>query len=352
VGRFAALIEPIGEGGDCPLVTLAPRLLATFAAGLAGLALGTVTACHQCEAGWDELRTLSLGTDLDLEACARANVLDDGNPDRQYEYVAVGAGGTVLAWGFDFLYGGVTELFVERFEIAEVDLHAVATREGSWWVVGDDGLIAVSADIGRSWSRVELGITADLRAIVDAGVGLVVVGDGVVLVQAADGTWTETTPPPGGWGDLRGVHWDGNRMFAVGLGGVIWSTEDPRGFWEAVDLDTDADLLAIGGLSSLDPSAGIAVVGAGGTFWALEAGRDWRAMDVDTNVDLIAHSPPHTLGADGTVFRVEADGGVTIVGTFEAARDLHVDEWDYLTILDGDGTASTVWFTDCMDLFE
>lgn len=329
------------------MTTRAPALALCL---LATASLATLTACRDCDVGWHELKTASLEIDAELEAVVGPGVRFDGDENRQYENLAVGTNGTVVAWGSEFHYD-VTELFVEVFEIGAADLHAVVVREGSWWVVGDDGMMAVSADNGRKWAIVNLGITADLRAIVDTGLGLVAVGEDVIVVQAADGTWTSAPAPVGGWGSLRGAYHEGTRVYAVGLAGVIWSATDPSGVWEAQDVGVDADLFAIGKLYSSshgEPDL-IAVVGADGTFLTHRPGSGWTTMDIGTHEDLVGYSDGATLGAEGTVFEVDEDGAVTIVGNFVGVSALRVDpNWgDIVTLGDG-GWVRIFAFDNCL----
>src|SRR4029079_18222815 len=103
-----------------------------------------------------------------------------------------------------------------------------------------------SVDQALTWNPLDLGTTANLRGITSVGSRMVVVGDGVVLLQDEDGMWCESLAPEIGWGDLRAVHDDGSRVYVVGLAGKAWSASDPSGEWVAEAVGTDVDLFDVG----------------------------------------------------------------------------------------------------------
>lgn len=288
-----------------------------------GVALASVGGCW-C-GGWvDGSEAIELGVDVDLHAVTGLGDLVDG---RVYRGLAVGAEGTVVAWGSseeDY------ERFVERTTIADVDLRGTWTEPGAWWVVGGAGTLAVSGDQGQSWSLIELTTDADLYAITSVGSRLVVVGDDVVLTQSIDGSWSET---PGDWGQLRGVYSAPWRTWAVGLGGVIWSTEDPSGEWIAEPSGVEADLLAVGSFHG-----DLVAVGAAGTLLIREAD-GWDRVKTREDVDLIAYHGQAALGAGGELFELRGNNRVRLeqVDQFPGARAL--SRWGDAVIVGDDGLA-------------
>lgn len=283
-------------------LTLALRLLTAAAATVA---LGTMDACLclGVDRGWQATEVIELGISADLHAVVP---LSDSDNARRYEYLAVGAAGTVVAWGNGD--GGTGELFVESSVIGDVDLRAAWAElidhdePPSWWVVGDGGTAAFSSDRGQTWTLADLGTSANLHAITDVGGRLVVVGDDVVRIRNADGTWSEPPTPAGGWGRLRGIHGDADseRVWAVGLDGVIWSAEDPSEVWVAEASGVGTDLFAIGSLYE----GRVAAVGAEGTFLLHDAS-GWTRVETDEQNDFVGYGSNRVLAVNGDVFELE-----------------------------------------------
>lgn len=270
-------------------------------------ALTSVCGCW-C-GGWvDGSEAIDLGVDTDLLAVTGLGDRVDG---RVHERIAVGAEGTVVAWGH--AESDNQDQFVERFVIGDGDLRGAWAVPGAWWVVGDAGTLAVSGDQGQTWNHIALETDADLYAITSVGSRLVAVGDDVVLTQAIDGSWSET---PGDWGHLRGLFVAGSRIHAVGLGGVIWSSDDPSGEWIAEASGVEADLFAVGSFHG-----DVVAVGAAGTVLIRESD-GWTRIKTREDVDLIAYAAEAVLGAGGELF--ELHGNVTIkldrVDRFPGAR--------------------------------
>jgi hypothetical protein len=250
-----------------------------------------------------------------------------------YTTLAVGAEGTVVLRG-NYERGPDHH---EAWTVSDVDLRAVTvatTQAGTqWWVVGDGGFAAVSYDYGESWTPSDLGTTADLHAALTAVgeiQGVVVVGDEAVRVHRD--TWLEPPTPDGGWGQLRGLAQladPESRIFAVGLGGVIWSTDDPAGAWTAEDSGVDVDLLAVG-LLGYDEE--LVAVGAGGTVLLREQD-GWRAIESETTVDFIDCAG---VGHFGVLLTAQGDvlefPGFAPVERVEGTLDLGSDGYGLLAV--------------------
>jgi hypothetical protein len=290
-------------------LTLAIHLLGAAAVGVALPSTGCLLFCG----GWGDIEPLELGVSFDLHAVAALPYEDD--TDRSYEGLAVGAAGKIVVWGF------ADEMFVEVSTVAAADLRAISAEPGSWWVVGDAGTAAVSGDRGQTWLPVELPTSANLHAIARVGSQLIVAGDEIVLVQDADGTWSETLPPGDSWGQLRALYSFEERLYAVGLGGVIWSTDDPRGEWVAEASGTQVDLFAIGDLYFHREAIGqiVVVVGADGTVLVRKP-NGWDRISNTERVDLVGYSNGRVLGANGELFDINSRGKLSHVDTFAGAR--------------------------------
>ncbi len=282
--------------------------------------------------------TVELDIDIDLHDVAH---IESWDGLKNYSFLAVGADGEIMVWGTDYT-GNKTKAFVDVSDVANVDLHAVWVDESNWsptaalawWVGGDDGLILATSNRGSSWDRVDLQIGADLHGIAGVDGRPIVVGDDIIAMRNLDGTWTTLTPPAGGWGQLRGVstisYYDTPlRIEVVGLGGVIWATDDPNGEWTLEPSGVTADLFAV--------EYGIAV-GAEGTL-VLRTATGWTPSDTGVDVDLIDYDGGYALGKGGEVYEVRS-GQLTLIGTNPGARGLTNADGAWVTVGDGSSTNS------------
>lgn len=265
------------------------------------LALGAavVLANLHCQGDcgqWESAEQLDLGVADDLHAITWYA------PDPPYRTLAVGAGGVIVDRSDDDL---------EIAHPVTADLHAVLITPTFAIAVGDRGTVVRTGHLDNSpWTTVAAGTTADLHALVAVGDDLFVAGDAAVLHHdAASDTWTELSPPNGGWGPLRmAVHTAAGTVVA-GLGGLAWTTPTPDDLltpWTRLSLATDADLLA--GESDV-------IVGRRGAV-RVRLGADWISVDAPVDADFVAvaripelYNPgpeTHTLlAADGRVFDLD-----------------------------------------------
>lgn len=273
------------------------------------LACLMIAGCEVCEVPNGSSRVfIDLGVEADLHALDR-----DGGT-----YLAAGSAGTIVVWGTDHTRADPLTS-VARFEVGEVELHAVliAGRDFSptgFWAVGDAGTVALSDNYGATWSVATL-TPADLHAITEHDNRLILAGDEIVLVRQFDGTWIEPPTPPSGWGSIRGLASDGERVHAVGLGGVAWSASDPLGEWIAEPTGVDADLLDVGG------SYPLVAVGAAGTVLVRDSNA-WVSVESGVSVDLIDYHG-RVLAADGAIYRLEEDGRLSHEEDFPGALAIH-----------------------------
>ncbi len=309
----------------------------TLAMSLLGAA--AVSSCGPSSECSPDTTMVDLGIDTDLHAVVN---LDMRSGERQYAFLAVGASGTVVAWGMSS-GGAQEEPFVDVFDLGDLDLRAawIDRWDGSdevpwsWWVVGDGGLIMASIDRGMTWNTVELQTAANLYGISGVAGHPIVVGDDIIAMRTLEGTWTEPTPPSGGWGPLRGVfaqYPSQTRAVAVGLGGVIWSTDDWGGEWTQEQSGVTTDLFAI------DYNV---AVGAEGTL-LIRTDTGWMPSDTGVDVDLVDYEGGYALGANGAVYEVAVDEPLTLVDTHPGARGL-TNVWDgWATVGDGGSASSPI----------
>lgn len=285
--------------------------------------LGILQGCHSCpDDRWQPSTSFDLAVSSNLHAVTAAAELG-------YAAIAVGAAGTVVAWD----YGSD----VETSTVADVDLRGVTDAGGGRWiVVGDGGFAASSDDYGQTWTTLDLQTSSDLHAAVTVRESVVVGGDEVVRVLQGD-TWLEPPTPEGGWGQLRGIGASDPSQdpifFAVGLGGVIWSTDDPSGVWVAEDSGVGTDLLAVGPLQY----SRFVAVGANGTFLIRDAG-EWSPIETNRTIDFIDYQDFDSYGllltADGEVLEY-ISGGFEHVDQLDGARDLAIRQGVFDGLISG-----------------
>lgn len=260
-------------------------------AACAGLAVATVSGCvcsaptpSSFELGTEEIiHGFSLGSD------------DLGG-------IAVGSGGLVAAIGFE------EPRLVQHFRPTDADLHDVSATLGETLVVGAGGTILVSGEDNSVWTPV-VGfpeLSADLWAIERVWLGdrgwTLVVGDQVVVVRDDAGEWSTVAPPPGGWGELRGVFEAWDRVFVVGRGGVVWSASDPTQGWVAEETGASADLIGGGWSPSFGHGDAICIVGAAGTV-VVHDDEGWRDGQFGIADDIVGYDQGTFLTRGGRVFR-------------------------------------------------
>ena len=325
-------------------LTLAMSLLGAAAMSVA---LVSMSGCPLFWSGcgdWSDPESIDSSVSVDLHAVV---ALEGWEESRTYEGIAAGADGTIVIWGTS----DSDERFADVSMIGTADLRAVWTgattydvEASTFWVVGDAGTAAVSGDGGQTWQLVALPTTANLHAIIGIGSQLVVAGDEVVLVQGADGTWTEVAAPDGGWGQLRSLHSAGDRLVAVGLGGVIRSTSDPSGEWIVESSGTQSDLFAIGDFYYKSDQTVLAV-GAGGTL-LVRTSEGWGRVDIDASVDFIAFGDQLVLAADGGLFEIDDRAKLTRINTFPGAKAL-ASGWSSAITVGKDGAVFVAQQTIC-----
>ncbi len=293
-------------------LTLAISMLGSAAMSVALVSTsGCRTWSSRCDS-WSPPQSLDVGVGagVNLHAVVALQGIDTSIPSA----AAVGANGTIV------LLGGTG---TNVSSIGTADLRAIwaSSYAGSGgralWVVGDAGTAAVSHDDGKTWQLLTLPTNANLHAIIGIREQLVIAGDDVVLVQGADGTWTEATAPDGGWGQLRALHADGERLYAVGLGGVIRSTSDPSGEWIAESSGTESDLFALGDFYLEPPT--VAAVGAKGTVVVRKSGA-WQRVHTHVNVDFLAYDEHFVLASDGRLFHINGRGKLSKVQEIPDAK--------------------------------
>jgi hypothetical protein len=310
---------------------------------LAGTALGSITGCpyfFNCPDAWSDLEAISFETDVDLIGIG---------PGTDYDsFVALGLGGLVST------FDGETATPVSPVNVA---LRAVARRDARLLAVGDQGTIVVSDDGGQSWSTRTSGVTTSLIAIVhaplSAGDFVVAVGVEAIVVSIDGGeTWTVVTEPATGWGTLRGVFTTNERVYAVGDGGVAWSSAAPDGLWNSEVLGTTADLLGGGSSNatgSLLTENDTLVVAAADNSVILRDANGWTVRPLELDGDVIGISGGYLLTSTGSVYDLDGTGIASrLPVAFDIpVRAIHADSLGVLAVGEG-GQAQRFYAQPCI----
>jgi hypothetical protein len=316
-------------------LTLAIRLLTAAVIGAAFI--GVEAGC--CENPWNHPVDFKLDTDADLND------------------VALGGLGFIIATADGQLiqasnHGETWDPVVQQDSVeyaGPVPLNAVAIGDSylvtvpEYWVVGDQGLLLHKPEDG-AWETIDLGTSARLADILFVhDQWIVIVGDGVVRTRSlseSGGDWISPLEPEDGWGDLRAVFGDGERIWAVGANGAAWVSSDPTTTWEREDTDLGNVNLNGGGLVGYYGRA--VIVGDGGTMAWFDGAR-WWAKHTGVDVDLLDYAGGIALGRDGRLFEAN-DGELRRVDKAEGLnRALVATDLEYGVMVVGEGGRGR-WF--------
>ncbi|MBV9849154.1 MAG: hypothetical protein JO250_05640 [Armatimonadetes bacterium] len=146
------------------------------------------------------------------------------------------------------------------------------------WIVGDGGMIAHTANAGRTWRPQTSGTTQPLTSVsfTDASHGWAA-GDAGTLLSISDGGKNWLAQHSGTKAFLRSVSFtDATHGWAAGRGGTLLSTSDGGNTWRPQASGTTQDLLSV---SFTDASHGWAA-GLGGTLLSTDdGGKNWHDPD-------------------------------------------------------------------------
>ncbi len=142
---------------------------------------------------------------------------------------------------------------------------------------GAGGALCRSADLGRTWSGLGVGIRRTMNAVTVFKRRVWTVGDGGTLARAKSpgGRWTAVKLAKGA--DFYGLARFGARGWAVGEDGAVVTTYNGGSTWHRVTAPTGQDLTA-----AAAPSPGtVAIAGKQGTLLtSTDAGGTWHGSDV------------------------------------------------------------------------
>ncbi len=201
---------------------------------------------------------------------------------------------------------------VEPYALAEdADLEAIACLGASAaWVVGSAGTVISTVDAGVTWQRHELGIAGDLHAVAigeghHGGEAVVVIAgdDGIVLARRGAGEFTEVAAPEVDWTAVA-TNETGSVIVLAGADGSLWRSQDGAAT-EVFALDG----AAFHGLGGTHAGDRLVAVGSGGlVVRSDDAGASWSEIGVPTTRDLHAVR----MSSDGTAIMAVGDAGVVV----------------------------------------
>jgi len=200
------------------------------------------------------------------------------------------------------------------FRVRSPHLLGVSACGNKAFAVGENGTIMVSGDSGRSWVKVESGVSLRLNAVSAADANTAwAVGEGGVILKTADGGATWTRHPVGSTVDLLGISAaDANTAWAVGEGGVILKTADGGATWTRQASGTRTTLRAV---CAADAATAWAVGEGGVILKTADGGATWTPQNSRLSSGLYAVSAADATTAwavgEGGVILKTADGGAT-----------------------------------------
>lgn len=160
-------------------------------------------------------------------------------------------------------------------ELPRTPLAVTCDKQGGWWVVGVNSVIAGSTDQGKTWKTTDLGEDTQITTIqfVDDKHGIAL-GEFGLTVMTDDGgaTWKKGPAMPGEFYAYASLFTSRNEGWVSGVAGQVLRTTDGGNTWSKQVNATQASL------HRLFLHDGVPFgVGAGGTIARLD-GNTWRPV--------------------------------------------------------------------------
>ena len=159
-----------------------------------------------------------------------------------------------------------------RIESPEVPLALTCDPQNRFWVVGGFTTIWMSADGGENWQEDSLGEDAQLTSVqfVDQDAGFITGEFGTVLVTRNAGlSWERANDLPDEFYPQASLFLDRDQGWVVGLNGRTFHTADSGNSWVSRNLDSDVSLFGLAAQGNR-----LFAVGDHGTLWTLH-GEQW-----------------------------------------------------------------------------
>lgn len=171
------------------------------------------------------------------------------------------------------------------------DLTAICASGRDLWVVGTDGCLLGSRDLGGNWNRIPIGTSATLWTVGAISDGVVLAGgQGGTIIRSLDAglSWVQSKVEMDCVYGMSLQPW-GKPSWAVGTRGTVLRSDDVGASWRPVGTPVVADLYAV--LYSMQ-SHELWVVGDSGTLlYSADAGETWvYECDVSAGPYVDVHS--------------------------------------------------------------
>ncbi|HEY8375162.1 MAG TPA: YCF48-related protein [Nannocystis sp.] len=220
----------------------------------------------------------------------------------------------------------------------EGDLLAIACKGAQTGLaVGVDGVVLRTEDSGATWTQIDVGTRATLRAVILSGAPPAYIA-GSDIVLRSDDEGRSFTPVPDAEGEWTAVTTTakGDKAWLANAAGEIWRLEGEA--LTPVFLNSEGPL---SGIAATPDGAHLVAVGAGGlVLRSDDGGTQWASVTAPTSRDLHAvrlardASVMVAVGAAGAVLRIDEQGATAeeLLDPGLALRALHL-------ALDGHGHA-------------
>jgi photosystem II stability/assembly factor-like uncharacterized protein len=264
---------------------------------IAVLAFVTVSGCV-CEPRFIKPREIEFEPQAELRAIAASS--------SNLDYYLVDAAGRVT----------ILERAGRKFKLAVVDTVEVSSRplvdvvvagavEGTRvWVVDEVGTVHASVDAGRTWTSHPLDTELEPHGLVQDGAAIIVYGDD--FVRALDGDeWFELPVPDGGWGSLRTATTLGDSLVLSDGESLLLDVGYSEYSWQRIEAPTEVLTLAASrGHYLIGGRQGLVLE----TISALAPDSTWDVLQLDTDADVVAIEGRAALTNAGELFDLDTLG--------------------------------------------
>ncbi|HEY8881601.1 MAG TPA: YCF48-related protein [Roseateles sp.] len=181
------------------------------------------------------------------------------------------------------------------------------------WLVGNDGRLYTSNDLGQSWTNVPTAVGVSLTGAYfqSETLGWSQRNSGAQFAITRDGgkTWTETALPSG----VMSIRFGDPSWVAVGYGGAVYVSTDSGATWNAVYTGTTSTLNA---LAFTDAKTVWAVGSEGTVLKSNDGGAKWAAVNLPTGNSALrdikfANAKVGWIVGDNGLILTTQDGGKT-----------------------------------------
>ena len=285
-------VEPTATVGDDHFVRrMPPPSIA------AGLALAIISGCV-CEPGFTEpqeiefepqaeLRAIAVG-DIPpyylVDAAGHVTILDEVHVRRHYELKAVDT------------------VQVSSSPLVDVAVRGAGGDDTRIWVVDAAGTVHASVDAGQTWTSHPLDTPLEPRGLALLRDGYVIYGEDFLRVRV-DGEWFDPPAPDGGWGSLRTAITLGHTLVLSDGESLLLAEGAPPEFaWQRFQAPTEVLTLGV--------AADFLIGGREGRVLGTNADNlgpnsAWTELQLDTDADIVAIENNTVLTNAGELFDLD-----------------------------------------------